>query len=833
MNEHTMEHTKSARIMIVDDVPANLKLLTEIVSSYGFEVRPASSGQLALRSVAAEAPDLILLDVRMPEMDGYEVCRRLKSDVNSRSIPVIFISALDEAEDKVRGFEEGGVDYITKPFQPEEVLKRIETHLSLRRLQQRLETQNRRLQQEVAERARAEEELLRHRAELEELVNARTADLRQEVQRRRRAEEVLGESARFLQTLMDAIPNPIYYKDLNGIYQGCNRAFETYLGRDKGEIVGASVYDIAPKKLADRYQEMDQALLRQGGVQVYESAVKYADGTFHDVIFSKATYADADGAPAGLVGIILDISERKRAEMAIREANERFRNVLRAATAYAIICTDTMGIVNVFNEGAERMLGYRAEEIVDRVTPELFHDPDEVASRAAEMGLVPGFELFVAAARRGETETREWTYIRRDGSRLTVSLTVAAMENERGVLTGFIDIARDITAEKRLEQQLIQSQKMESVGLLAGGVAHDFNNLLTPILGYSELLMAGFSEDDPRHRRLSQIKQAADRAKDLTRRLLAFSRKQVIELKTVDPGGIIRQFESMLRRTIRENIQINVIISPSLGRVRADAGQFELVLLNLSINGQDAMPGGGTLTIEAGNMDLDEACVAMHPGLAPGPHVMIQVSDTGIGMDERIREHIFEPFFTTKELGKGTGLGLSTVYGIVRQHGGAISVYSERGKGSVFKILLPRVVAGEAESVAPSLHLPVAAAAGIETVLVVEDNDMVRALVAEILENLGYRVLSAESADRCIALVNDHQGSIDLLITDVVMPGKNGRELLDLLRNSMPDLRVLFMSGYTSDVIGHHGVLDDGEAFIQKPFTRQLLAEKVRSVLDS
>jgi PAS domain S-box-containing protein len=817
--------------MVVDDVPANLKLLTEIIAAHGHEVRPASSGQLALRSVAAEAPELILLDVRMPEMDGYEVCRRLKRDEKNHSIPVIFISALDEAEDKVRGFEVGGVDYITKPFQSEEVLKRIETHLSLRRLQQRLETQNQQLQEEITERARVEEELRQHRAGLEELVSARTRDLQGEMQKCARTEKILKDTAHFLQTLMDAIPNPIYYKDINGIYLGCNSAFEAYLGLARSDIVGASVHDVAPRKLADRYLEMDQSLLRQGGVQVYESSVRYADGTFHDVIFSKATYANADGTPAGLVGVILDISERKRAEMEIREANERFRTVLRAATAYAIICTDTEGSITVFNEGAERMLGYRAEEVIDQATPELFHDPDEVAGRAAEMGITPGFELFVAAARRGETETREWIYIRKDGSRLTVSLTVTAMENERGVLTGFIGIARDITVEKRLEQQLIQSQKMECVGLLAGGVAHDFNNLLTPILGYSELLLAAFSEDDPRHRRLLQIRQAADRAKDLTRRLLAFSRKQIIELKTVDLGDIIRQFTSMLRRTIRENIQINIIISPSLGTVRADAGQIELVLLNLSINAQDAMPEGGVLTIETKEMDLDDSYVAMHPELVPGPYVMLQVSDTGIGMDQRTREHIFEPFFTTKELGKGTGLGLSTVYGIVRQHGGAIFVYSEKGRGSVFKIFLPRVAEG-GESPAPCLLPTSAAAAGIETVLVVEDNDMVRALVAEMLENLGYRVLSAESADRCIDLVKGCQGNIDLLITDVVMPGKNGSELFDLLRNSMPDLRVLFMSGYTSDVIGHHGVLDEGVAFIQKPFTRQLLSEKVRNVLD-
>ncbi len=832
MNGHHMERDETARIMVVDDVPANLKLLSEIIAGHGYHVRPASSGQLALRSVAAETPDLILLDVRMPEMDGFEVCRRLKSDAKTSSIPVIFISALGDSEDKIRGFEAGAVDYITKPFHPSEVLKRIETHLSLRRLQQRLEDQNRRLQQEIVERARAEEELIRHRACLEELVSERTADLSQEVRKRREAEEKLREKAHFLQTLMDAIPNPIFYKDINGRYRGCNTAFERYLGRQRCEIIGASVYDISPRELADRYYEMDSALLRQGGVQIYESSLRYADGVLRDVIFSKATYTDANGNLGGLVGVILDISERKRAETKIREANERFRSVLRAATAYSIIGTDTDGVIRIFNEGAERMLGYRAEEIIDKATPELFHDPDEVAARAAEMEIKPGFEVFVAAARNGETETREWTYIQKDGSRLTVSLTVTAMLSEKGVLTGFIGIARDITLEKKLEQQLIQSQKMECVGLLAGGVAHDFNNLLTPILGYSELLMAAFPEDDPRHKRLQQVKEAAERAKDLTRRLLAFSRKQIIELKPVDLGDVIRHFQNILRRTIRENVAINVVISPTLGKIRADAGQLELMLLNLSINAQDAMSDGGQMTIEARNAELDQGYTALHPELAPGPYVMLAVSDTGHGMDEKVMEHIFEPFFTTKELGKGTGLGLSTVYGIVRQHGGSIHVYSEKGHGTVFRIFLPRLTDATA-TLDPPVQLPETAPHGAETVLVVEDNDMVRTLACEMLKTLGYRVLAGENPDRGIELVREYQGSISLLLTDVVMPGMNGRELFEMLGRIRPDLKVLFMSGYTSDVIGHQGVLDEGVDYIQKPFSLQLLSEKVRAMLDS
>jgi PAS domain S-box-containing protein len=526
------------------------------------------------------------------------------------------------------------------------------------------------------------------------------------------------------------------------------------------------------------------------------------------------------------------LMEHRRVDEKIREMNERFSSVLRASTAYSIIGTDTDGVIKVFNEGAELMLGYAADEVIDRATVEMIHDPGEVAARAAEMGISPGFEVLVSAARQGQTETREWTYIRTDGSPLTVSLTVTAMRSERGVLTGFIAIARDVTAEKKMEQQFIQSQKMESVGLLAGGVAHDFNNLLTPILGYTEILLSGFSEEDPRYRRLQQVQQAAERAKELTRRLLAFSRKQVIELKSVNLGDVIRQFESILRRTIRENIQIKFRISEHLGRVRADAGQIEQVLLNLAVNAQDAMPEGGVLTIEAMDCDLDESSTAGNPELRPGRHVMLAVSDTGVGMDKQTQEHIFEPFFTTKELGKGTGLGLSTVYGIVRQHGGSINVYSEENRGSAFKIFIPHQAERGVVDERPSSPED-AVAHGVETILVAEDNEMVRTLVNEMLTGLGYQVLQAESVEQCLLFAREHQGPINMLLTDVIMPKMNGKELFDQLSRILPELKVLFMSGYTSDVIGHHGVLGEGVDFLQKPFSQHVLSEKVRRVLDS
>ena len=391
-------------------------------------------------------------------------------------------------------------------------------------------------------------------------------------------------------------------------------------------------------------------------------------------------------------------------------------------------------------------------------------------------------------------------------------------------------MAVDITERRHLEQQLRQALKMEAIGKLAGGVAHDFNNLVTIITGYSDMVLSRIGPEDPMRRDIEQIKKAGDRAHSLTRQLLAFSRRQMLQPKVLDLNAVVSNLEPMLHRLIGENIELAIVLKPGLGQVKADPGQLEQVIMNLTINARDAMPHGGKLLFETDNATLDEVYARQHIPTQPGSYVRLAVSDTGCGMDEATQSRIFEPFFTTKEQGKGTGLGLSTVYGIVKQSGGYIWVYSEPGQGTTFKIYLPRVAA-PADSVLPVTHwskLP----QGTETLLLVEDEPEVRWLVRDMLQHLGYTILEARHGIEAQVLSIQHPGPIHLLVTDVVMPQMSGREIAEQLRSEHPETKVLYMSGYTDDAVVRHGVLAAEVAFLQKPFTPEGLALKVREVLD-
>jgi nitrogen-specific signal transduction histidine kinase/ActR/RegA family two-component response regulator len=389
----------------------------------------------------------------------------------------------------------------------------------------------------------------------------------------------------------------------------------------------------------------------------------------------------------------------------------------------------------------------------------------------------------------------------------------------------------DITERKQLEEQFMQAQKMEAFGRLAGGVAHDFNNLLTVILGYCELGLQSLEPQEPLREHIEEIHKAGERAAGLTRRLLAFSRQQALAPQVLDLNTLVANLDKLLRRLIGEDIELVTIQSPGLGTVKADPGQLEQVIMNLVVNARDAMPQGGKLIIETANADLDEAYAGRHVTVKPGPYVTLAVSDTGTGMDAGVLAHIFEPFFTTKERGKGTGLGLATVYGMVKQSGGNVWAYSEPGRGTTFKIYLPRLkeIALEPSPLITCIPL----AQGSETILVVEDEEEVRALVRGILQGRGYSVLEASRPSEALATCQHHKGPIHLLLTDVVMPEMSGPELAQRFKGFHSDARVLYMSGYTGDAIVHFGILDSANPFVQKPFTTDAFAQKVREVLDA
>jgi len=590
-----------------------------------------------------------------------------------------------------------------------------------------------------------------------------------------------------------------------------NAAICGLLGYTREELLGLGVEDIHPASdvpfVIAEYQRhgRDNKQVAEGlPVKRKDGSVFYADVSGNPIEFEGEQYQ---------VGIFRDITARKQAEAE--------RNRLTAAieqTGETVVITDPGGAIQYVNPAFERTTGYSRQEAIGR-------NPRILKSGRQD-------EAFYRGMWRTISEGRTWegrmVNKRKDGTFYTEDATISPVFDAAGRIVSFVAVKRDITEHLRLAEQFQQSQKMESVGRLAGGVAHDFNNLLTVINGYSELLLQNLGKDSPMHGQVEEIRRAGERAASLTQQLLAFSRKQIIDPKVVHLDHLVGEMQKMLGRLIGEDISMQVTTGKGLGSVKVDPVRFQQILMNLVVNARDAMPDGGKITIETANVDLDEWYCALHPDVAPGRFVMLSVSDTGAGMSDEVKAHIFEPFFTTKERGSGTGLGLAMTYGAVHQAGGSIEVYSERGTGTTFKIYLPRV---EEEAGKPADDgMPADLPGGAETVLVVEDEESVRNVCVRILELLGYRVLQASNGADAIVVAHGYGDRIDLLLTDVVMPEMNGSELAAQLVLHRPEMKVLFTSGYTEDAIVRRGVLDDGVSFIGKPYSPGDLARKVREV---
>ena len=538
-------------------------------------------------------------------------------------------------------------------------------------------------------------------------------------------------------------------------------------------------------------------------VQTYSKNIRYGERDKEILTFVARQLASA--------------VEIKRNEQALRRSEARYRSLVQSSV-YGIYRSSLEGRFLDVNPALISMLEYASAEEVLFLDPEkdIFANSDEHARLIEEF------------RRTGRLDGIEVKWKKKDGGPITVRISGRAVSSSDDPADVLEAIAEDVTERRALEDQFRQAQKMEAVGRLAGGVAHDFNNLLMVIGGYAEVMLAELSADDPLHEKGKAIQQAADRATTLTRQLLAFSRKQLLELKVVDVNAIVKDMERLLNPLIGENVELVTVLSTQPVHTRADAGQLEQVLMNLVVNAKDAMPNGGKLTIQTDTTAIDGNHRRGQQFIRPGNYILLSVNDTGVGMDKETQSRIFEPFFTTKEKGKGTGLGLSTVYGIVKQSGGYVIVQSERDQGSSFHIYLPQVE-GAAEP--HSTPTPDMALGGSETVLLVEDEESVRQLVRDTLHAKGYRVLEAESGEGGLETAARHQGIIDLVITDVVMPGLGGREMVKQLLELRPATKVLYLSGYTEDSILSDGSIERGTAFLQKPFSLQNLARKVREVL--
>jgi two-component system cell cycle sensor histidine kinase/response regulator CckA len=612
----------------------------------------------------------------------------------------------------------------------------------------------------------------------------------------------------------------------DGRWVRVNRALCGIVGYTEQELLATTFQAVThPDDLEADLTATRQMLAAE--IPTYEKEKRYLHKQGHVVwiLLTASLARDAAGRPLHFITQIQDITERKRAEAAHTRQALVFDTI-----SDGVIVMDVEGSVTDWNPAAERIFGYTRDEMLGRDIAHI-HQP-RLGGRVER-------EIRAGLARDGRW-SGELPFLRKDGAEGVADVVVVVQRDARGSPTAWIGVNRDVTERKRTEEalrksedQLRQSQRLEAVGQLAGGVAHDFNNLLTVIKAHAEFALEDLGAGHPQSVDVQTIRGAADRAAALTRQLLAFSRRQVLEPRVLDLNELVTQFEKMVRRVMPADIGIVTKLAADLTTVEADPGQLEQVLMNLVVNARDAMPEGGTITVETANVELDRTYAARHAPveIVPGPYVALIVSDTGTGMDQVTQARIFEPFFTTKERGHGTGLGLSTVYGIVKQSGGYVWVYSEPGQGASFRVYLPRASSVAAE--APPTGEPVAVRRGVETILLVEDDALVRGVARRVLAKNGYHVLEAANGADAMHVSAEAEGRIDLILSDLVMPEMGGRELAAQLHVRHPGARVLFMSGYTEDAALRRNVLEPGEAFLPKPFTPDALARKVREVLDT
>ena len=640
--------------------------------------------------------------------------------------------------------------------------------------------------------------------------------------------------ARRLQLLIDAIVDyAIYMIDLDGTVRSWNSGAERLKGYSADEIIGKpfSLF-YSPE---DRAKGLPQTALRiaseTGRFSSEGWRIRKDESRFWASVVVDAI-RDEQGHVIGFAKVTRDITERQQAHNELLESERRYRRLIEAVVDYAIFQLDPAGNVTTWNPGAQRIKGYDPEEIIGQHFSQ-FYTPEDIQLDVPKRALAQ-------AAKQGRFEAEGWR-MRKDGSRFWASVVIDRITDEAGDLVGFAKVTRDVTERKKaqdelqhVQQQLVASQKLEAVGQLSGGIAHDFNNLLMIVLGNIET-----AERNSRHsaasvnlqRALANAKRGAQRAAALTSRLLAFSRRQALDPQPINLNNFLNGLQEFLQRTLGERIEVQTVGSAGLWAIEADANHLKSAIINLGINARDAMPDGGKLTVEAVNVSADEDYCRVNPELSPGQYVIVCVTDTGTGMTADVLGHAFEPFFTTKEPGQGTGLGLSQVYGFVKQSGGHVKIYSELGQGTSIRMYFPRHH-GDARPVEHDTDELRPEGEKMETILIVEDDADLRAYVSDLLRDLNYRVFSASSAQAALTILLQEEPRVDLLLTDVVMPGINGRELGRRAQQIRPRLKILYMTGYSRNAVVHQGRLDEGVELLEKPISQAKLAFRVREMLD-
>ncbi len=750
---------EGVRVLLVEDNPADARYLREEITEVGAgSVRLTHVTRLedAIRRLDSEEFDVVLLDLSLPDEQGLETL--VRAHASAPSVPIVVLTGMDDEALAVKAVREGAQDYLVKGQTDGNLLVRA----------------------------------MRYATERKHAIEA--------LQRREEHFRSLIENALDLISIISE----------DGVVRYVSPSHERVLGYRTDELVGRNyLHLVHPEDV----NEFGGAFHSHGSSSSIESRVRHRNGTWRVLESFGRNLAHVPGVQ-GIVINSRDVTERKSAEEALREANNTLRAVIRTSPL-AIYSVDLEARVRSWNAAAQRMFGWQEWELLGDPLPHLFESDAE------------RFEEHLEQVRRGITDTAFETRCQtREGRILEVNIWNALLRDGSGTVKGVVHMVADVTERKRLEQQLHHSLKMEAVGRLAGGVAHDFNNLLMIIEGYTQMVLSAITSDDPVRGDLEEVLKAAERAGDLTKQLLAFSRRQIVQPKLLDLNSLMRNLERMLKRIIGEDIELVTKFDNTLKAVIADPGQLEQVVLNMTVNARDAMPNGGKLIIETANVHLDEEYVRSHLTPVAGDYVMLSVTDTGVGIDAETKSHLFEPFFTTKEIGKGTGLGLSTSYGIIKQNGGDVWVYSELGKGTTFKVYLP--VAGQ-QPVARAQRPETTMVAGYETVLLVEDEAGVRTVLETMLRRQGYEVLTCATPDDALRVCAQVDKMIHLVITDMIMPIMTGRELARKIRVLRPGIQILFVSGYSE--AKKDDDLDPAIDYLQKPFTPEALAIKIREVL--